>query len=186
MLSRLQTANENLFVFVLGPGLISRPAMTSNILAMENIVTTNIVLIHWKVFCFFLSKGMDKIPMVFTTAFFNMVTYSYLPSSTCSVWNSSVMDNNIIGSNRKMTNNVRRENAIWKGTESQILIKHSLKHASMSIRMPVKDLKRCFDFKYFTPKVPILCLYCSKLHPPEAWIPAALIPQEQVITLHHT
>ena len=115
--------------------------------------------------------------MVLNSAYFNMITYSYLASSNWSVWNSSVMENNMIGSNREMTNNVRRENAIRMGAESQKLIKHSLKHASKSIRISVKDLKQSFDFKYFAPNVLILCRYCSRLHPPKAWIPAAFIPQ---------
>jgi hypothetical protein len=80
--------------------------MTSSILAMENIVTTN------KVFRFFLSKGTDKILMVLNSAFLNMVKYLYLASSIWSVWNSSVMENNMIGSNREIINNVRREKAI--------------------------------------------------------------------------
>ncbi len=81
---------------------------------------------------FFLSKGTDKILMVLNSAFFNMIAYSYLASSNWSVWNSSVMENNIIGSSRKMTNNVRRENAIRMGTESQILIKQSFRKSNKS------------------------------------------------------
>ena len=87
------------------------------------------------------------------------------------------MGNNMIGNNREMTNNVRRENVIRMGAESQKMIKHSLRHASKSIKISVKDLKQSFNFKYFTPKVPILCLYCSRLQPPEAWIPMAFVPQ---------
>ena len=90
----------------------------------------------------FLSKGTDKMLMVLNSAFLNMITYSYLASSNWSVWNSSVMENNMIGSNREMTNNVRRENAIRMGTESQILIKQCLRKSNKSFRISPKDLKQ--------------------------------------------